>query len=663
MGIPVPFDVQTFKFDMPADATRAKVFFRSLGMGGDAFCPEALNGSIFTLVFNFAIPAISLAAGISVSAAIVKTMTSRDAFTIGRLIGNFVTSILVTSAPAFARGIFGSKSSGSLLDFLRSLLDLVANLVAQLVLPILAIVADRLLKFAASGVVAMFLGPQILSNAATLAELIQSLAEVLISPALFTNQLTFQQTTTVMIEKDPENFQFPARARHYAVTLIYDESSANSYRQKGDIAPGRVDPIEVVFEKVPSGGRVWVDVVLTTEEDYIIGRSVSAAGQEGPVGPINNTPPNAGNIAITIKERLIPLTQATRYEHELELKFENGKRVWVRGPAPTETRSVLCQGQDDRLCGLGGITVNQRTGMAGYSFFAGGQGDRPYCGESSGGVMHLLQNVFLGEDPERGLKILPCGFRHPAGIVYDRLAGQDGRHFFMEPANDGLSYFLQSVVLDETSRFVLDLPLSWGRFTEALESLAVVPSGYVVGVSRLSHKMEILKLPAQSVDRGSAPEAIPFAVQKGGQGTREGLLSAPVAVAVVNTTVLVLETGNARIQAFDVSGNPARIFRNGTSAIIELEKASGVEYLDIAVEGLGYMYVLSAANGGLTADDYRLDIFTPQGSRLNRTTGVAAARLAVDTFRNVYTLNFATLAGAPRVEPSLSQWLPTTPAA
>jgi hypothetical protein len=47
---------------------------------------------------------------------------------------------------------------------------------------------------------------------------------------------------------------------------------------------------------------------------------------------------------------------------------------------------------------------------------------------------------------------------------------------------------------------------------------------------------------------------------------------------------------------------------------------------------------------------------------LARTTGVAAARLAVDTFRNVYTLNFATVAGLPRVEPSLLQWSPSTPA-
>jgi hypothetical protein len=96
---------------------------------------------------------------------------------------------------------------------------------------------------------------------------------------------------------------------------------------------------------------------------------------------------------------------------------------------------------------------------------------------------------------------------------------------------------------------------------------------------------------------------------------------------------------------------------------VELEKASGIEYLDIAVEALGYMYVLSAANGGQTMDDYRLDVFTPQGSLLARTTGVAAARLAVDTFRTVYTLNYATLVGAPRVEPTLSQWVPSLPTA
>ena len=40
---------------------------------------------------------------------------------------------------------------------------------------------------------------------------------------------------------------------------------------------------------------------------------------------------------------------------------------------------------------------------------------------------------------------------------------------------------------------------------------------------------------------------------------------------------------------------------------------------------------------------------------------MAAARMVVDTFRNVYTLNYETIAGSPRVEPSLSQWEPSTP--
>jgi hypothetical protein len=39
---------------------------------------------------------------------------------------------------------------------------------------------------------------------------------------------------------------------------------------------------------------------------------------------------------------------------------------------------------------------------------------------------------------------------------------------------------------------------------------------------------------------------------------------------------------------------------------------------------------------------------------------VAAARIAVDTFRNLYTLNYETIANAPNVEPSLSQWEPSS---
>ncbi len=662
LAVPVPIDVQTFVFDVPIEASKATVFFGSLGVGGDPFCPEAVLGSVLTIVFNLILPAIALALGIAGELSVIFRVLKENSVAVANIVAGFVRNILITAVPSLARGVFGAAASGSASDFFVALANLGAQLLLRVLVPILALIGQAIFRNQAPAVFSIaFISPGFLAAAATAVEIIETVSEVLASPALFTNTLSLVMTTTVRVEHDPNDFRFPARARHYEVTLVYDEASKVAHKLSGVVEADRVDPIAVVFEKVPSGGKVTVDVVLTTAEGYIIGRSVDAMGKEGPVGPIPNTPEMAGTIVVPIKERLIPLTQGTRYLHDLELKVENGHRVWVEGPAPTATRAVLCQGQDDRLCNLGGITINQRTGMAGYGFQAGGQGDRKYCGESGGGVMYLFQNIFLAANPEQGLKALPCGFRHPAGIVYDKLGPQSGRHFFLEPAADGLSYFLESVVLDRSTPFQLNNPLAWGRFTQALESLAVVPTGYVVGVSRLTHKMEILQLPTMAVDRAQAPEAVPFAVLKGGEGTREGLMSAPVAVAVLEATILVLETGNARIQAFDVSANPVRLFKNGTSATVELEKTPNLEYLDIAVEGLGYIYVLSAANGGLNAGDYRLDVFTPQGNLLNRTTGVAAARMAVDTFRNVYALNYASLAGAPRVEPSLSQWVPSTP--
>jgi hypothetical protein len=135
-------------------------------------------------------------------------------------------------------------------------------------------------------------------------------------------------------------------------------------------------------------------------------------------------------------------------------------------------------------------------------------------------------------------------------------------------------------------------------------------------------------------------------------------------VAAFNDKVLVLEQGNKRVQAFDPDGTAVSLFTDdkgtafGTPFFALKDDGASVSYLDIAVEGKGYIYVLSCTNGGATPGDYHLDVYTPQGAWLTRTSGVAAGALAVDLFRNVVTLNYETVAGAPQVEPSLSQWLP-----
>ena len=84
--------------------------------------------------------------------------------------------------------------------------------------------------------------------------------------------------------------------------------------------------------------------------------------------------------------------------------------------------------------------------------------------------------------------------------------------------------------------------------------------------------------------------------------------------------------------------------------------------LDLARDALGYLYVLSYAGNGSSPADYHLDIHDPHGKFLTRTTGIAAGRMTVDPFRTVYTLNYQAVDGAPRIEPSVSQWIPVTPA-
>jgi hypothetical protein len=87
-------------------------------------------------------------------------------------------------------------------------------------------------------------------------------------------------------------------------------------------------------------------------------------------------------------------------------------------------------------------------------------------------------------------------------------------------------------------------------------------------------------------------------------------------------------------------------------------------YLDLAVEFTGYLYVLSYNQ---STNLYRMDIYHPEQSDTNpisTTQQVNAAKLTVDFWRNVYTLNYELLqlpgGGVPGItEPSISLWVPS----
>src|SRR5262245_24591954 len=77
-GVPLLGDLverQTFRFDIPTDATKARLYLGSLGVGGEAFSPEAVPASVATLGFNIGIPTLLLITGTVASGALQSSIT------------------------------------------------------------------------------------------------------------------------------------------------------------------------------------------------------------------------------------------------------------------------------------------------------------------------------------------------------------------------------------------------------------------------------------------------------------------------------------------------------------------------------------------------------------------------------------------------------------
>jgi hypothetical protein len=216
---------------------------------------------------------------------------------------------------------------------------------------------------------------------------------------------------------------------------------------------------------------------------------------------------------------------------------------------------------------------------------------------------------------------------------------------------------------------------SFGRFNLQMDSLAIHPAGYAVGISTANHKMEVLRLSDAPFDDADAPTA----VMKGGCGYRPGLFHSPLAVVTtLDGRILVLDqvfqpnydsqldTYPARIQALDVNGNPVPCFADASSKspqIVLKSETSPVTYLDMGVESKGYIYVLKVVGDASQPANYVLDIYQPDGTFLVQTKGVTAGKMVVSLWRDVYTLNYEQIAGPNGPEPSVSKWMPSAPAA
>lgn len=125
----------------------------------------------------------------------------------------------------------------------------------------------------------------------------------------------------------------------------------------------------------------------------------------------------------------------------------------------------------------------------------------------------------------------------------------------------------------------------------------------------------------------------------------------------VNSLTFEVKPGNE-------STDPLQVQQLISTAALRPQPGKTIEYLDIATEDKGYIYVLYFENEGTSAAQYMLDIYNPDGTvLLNKPlTGLAAAKMSVDQWRTLWTLNYETFLGPNnRTEPTVSGWIPSTP--
>jgi hypothetical protein len=194
-------------------------------------------------------------------------------------------------------------------------------------------------------------------------------------------------------------------------------------------------------------------------------------------------------------------------------------------------------------------------------------------------------------------------------------------------------------------------------------SMAIHSNGYVVAVNPSCDHMLILALPAMNSPDADAP----WASAPLEPGTAPGRLLAPALVAIrPDQTILVLEAGNQRVQAFSRGGHPVPAFPTIEPLywfpLISHAPPDDVVYLSMSVDVANYVFILSQIGNGYDVADFYLDVYAPTGAPLFSQRGLNAAGLAVDLWRNAYTLNYQQISGpGGRPEPSISEYTPSTP--
>ncbi len=655
-GIPVPAAPTTLIVDyMPKDTNVVRIMWGGMGRGPYDQDVCAL-GISFTAVFELALPMILLiydAATVD-SAALTETVWNHKG-TMFNLAKTIVSVVMNTKLNADTMIQQDAEAIGKFLA--ETLLpDLLQTGCAYGVILLAQIAVGAVVE----SIPFLDIASLIFNGAITVAQLSQTIVEVVDSPFVFTTDIARTFDLTLTIDPDSTMHEFPPEAigGTYQVAIAFSTNATPAVTTRQMPATTWSDPLQLSFSELPAGGQIQLNVYMYSPTGWQAGQGQSAwidAKGDG-TGPN----PSTRTVEVTVTNNAPPLDQFSVYQFTEKTVLEGSSRQWLGATSvPPATQPVATVATETGLTRLGGLTISQSTGMLGYSY----QTDASrYTVEN----LSLLQNPQSAHASSGGLVVTPA-------LAYQRTGPFDGTglNFYLDATpsdNQGQEAHLRRLELVWTQAGGSQPPdlnpdpaLSWGRFPFPMDRLAAF-NDYVAGISfDVNHsKVYVLQVPTTGQPPSTAPKAVMFA----GPGTRVGLISVPRALTFgMQGQIFVLEQGTRRIQAFDTSGNPLPCFDptgSGTKqATMPLAKATDhTVWLDVAVEPQGYLYVLSYEGVGASPDDYHLDLYRPDGSFLARTNEFAAAAIAVDIIRDVYSLNYEVLDAAAGPEPSISLWVP-----
>jgi hypothetical protein len=669
MAVPLDPDWSDFSFTFDPRASRAVVSFGGLGQAPFDLTYDA-GGIIWTSVFNYAVPTLFIVLGVAADQG-GKAWTD-------------LTKSVVAKGLAFveaaAEGPLGGAVSGgvSLTDVLAAIANFTGSLLlsaitgsetfSEIFEPLAEYIAAAIGESAIEdaepfvGWIALAIGA-----AADLASMTETSVEVARSPATMAISIERTLDIEVTVNPDPQHEgEWPATATHYVIATTYDDGTVRSY--DGQMSPStQVGPIVHTFSGLPAGGNITVFAGFYSTTGWLSG--------QGTAGPLAAQPSEGSTLvvpAFDIKENLVPLTASTTYTLKQKLAYGSRGRAWLAPPyvsPPTATVSNLDSSNvGNNLEQLGQLTVNEEAAL-GYLWQASGQ-NVPLVGTGGqySGQEWTFQAVVEEAEPQNGLKFSGYGYTAQPCLAFPppTMANPLADGFLLEPDLSGAAMRLRALSLQPGQPMIASPCQSFAQFTFPQDDLAIHPAGYAVALNTATCKLEVVRLTALNAD-ADAPAAAILA----GNGTRPGLLSNPVAVACALDRILVLQAGTpdyypqGSVCAFDVKGNPVNCFAGGAWLTgLHPEGPTNVVVVDLGVESKGYLYVLKYLERvSVQASDYRLDIYNPDGSFLTQVAGLAAARLQVDLWRNLFTLNYEILQGSGRTEPSVAEWIPSTPGA